>query len=84
MTTSELSTDTLLSRITIDPEVCHGKPVIRGLRYPVESILEYLSAGDSFEDVLAEFPDLERDDLRACIEFATQSLKLRSWHLVAA
>ncbi|MBN8421269.1 MAG: DUF433 domain-containing protein [Verrucomicrobia bacterium] len=78
------STNTLLSRITIDPEVCHGKPVVRGLRYPVESMLEYLSSGDSFEEVLAEFPDLERDDLRACIEFANQSLKLRSWQLVAA
>ncbi|MFC5454193.1 DUF433 domain-containing protein [Prosthecobacter fluviatilis] len=77
-------TNSLLSRITIDPEVCHGKPVIRGLRYPVESMLEYLSSGDTFEEVLAEFPDLERDDLRACIEFANQSLKLRSWQLVAA
>ena len=74
----------LLSRITIDPEICHGKPVIRGLRYPVESMLEYLSGGDSIDDVLAEFPDLERDDLRACIEFANQSLKLRSWQLIAA
>lgn len=84
MSISEQSADTLISRITIDPEICHGKPVIRGLRYPVESMLEYLSSGDSFEDVLAEFPDLERDDLRACIEFANQSLKLRSWQLVAA
>jgi uncharacterized protein (DUF433 family) len=74
----------LLSRITIDPEICHGKPVIRGMRYPVEAMLEYLSAGDSFDDVLAEFPDLERDDLRACIEFANQSLKLRSAQLIAA
>lgn len=74
----------LLSRITIDPEICHGKPAIRGLRYPVESMLEYLSSGDSFEDVLTEFPDLEKDDLRACIEFANQSLKLRSWQIVAA
>ena len=71
----------LLSRITIDPEICHGKPAIRHLRYPVESILEYLVAGDTFEDLLAEFPDLERDDLRACLEFAAQSLKLKSWHL---
>ena len=55
--------NSLLDRITIQPEVCHGKPVIRGLRYPVESLLEYLAAGDSFEDVLAEFPDLEREDL---------------------
>ena len=54
------------------------------LRYPVESLLEYLAAGDTFEDLLAEFPDLERDDLRACLEFATQSLRLKSQHLVLA
>ncbi|MBE2285976.1 MAG: DUF433 domain-containing protein [Prosthecobacter sp.] len=84
MSTTATAASPLLSRITIDPEVCHGKPVIRGMRYPVESILEYLSAGDSFDDVLAEFNDLERDDLRACIEFANLSLKLRSWQLVAA
>ena len=74
----------LLSRITIDPEICHGKPAIRHLRYPVESMLEYLSAGDSIEDLLREFSDLERDDLLACLEFATQSLKLKSQHLVLA
>jgi len=74
----------LLSRITIDPEICHGKPAIRHLRYPVESLLEYLAAGDSLEDLLAEFPDLERDDLRACLEFAAQSLKMKSKHLVLA
>jgi uncharacterized protein (DUF433 family) len=60
----------LLSRITIDPEICHGKPVIRGLRYPVESMIEYLAAGDSIDDLLMEFPDLEREDLLACLEFA--------------
>jgi len=74
----------LLSRITIQPDICHGKPVIRGRRYPVESVLEYLAAGDSFEDVLAEFPDLEREDLLACLEFAAQSLKVKSQHLVLA
>jgi len=74
----------LLSRITINPEVCHGKPVIRGLRYPVESLLEYLAGGDSIEEVLAEFPDLQREDLLACLEFAAQSLKLKSQHLVVA
>jgi uncharacterized protein (DUF433 family) len=74
----------LLSRITIDPEICHGKPAIRHLRYPVESMLEYLVAGDTFEDLLVEFPDLERDDLRACLEFAAQSLKLKSQHLALA
>ena len=74
----------LLSRITIDPDICHGKPAIRHLRYPVESMLEYLTAGDSFEDLQAEFPDLEREDLQACLEFANQSLKLKSRHLVLA
>jgi uncharacterized protein (DUF433 family) len=72
----------LLSRIIIDPAICHGKPVVRGLRYTVESLLEYLAGGDSIDDVLAEFPDLEREDLLACLEFATQSLKLKSQHLV--
>ena len=72
----------LLSRMTIDPEVCHGKPVIRGLRYPVESMLEDLAAGDSIEDLLAEFPDLEREGLLACLEFAARSLQARSQHLV--
>jgi uncharacterized protein (DUF433 family) len=74
--------NSLLERITIQPEICHGKPVIRGLRYPVESVLEYLAAGDSFETVLTEFPDLEREDLLACLEFATHSLKVKSQHLV--
>ena len=73
-----------LSRITINPEICHGKPVIRGMRYPVESILEYLAAGDSMDDALAEFPDLEREDLLACFEFAAQSLRMKSQHLALA
>ena len=74
----------LLSRITIDPDICHGKPAIRHLRYPVESMLEYLVAGDTFEDLIAEFPDLERDDLRACLKYAAQSLKLKGAHLALA
>ena len=76
--------NSLLSRITIDPAVCHGKPVIRSLRYPVESILEYLAAGDSLDDLLAEFADLEREDLLACLEFAAESLKVKSQHLALA
>ena len=74
----------LLARITIDPEICHGKPTVRGLRYPVDALLEYLAAGDSIEDVLAEFPDLERDDLLACLEFAARALQVRSQHLALA
>jgi uncharacterized protein (DUF433 family) len=71
----------LLSRITVDPEICHGKPCIRGLRYPVESILEYLAGGDSIEDLLEEFPDLEREDILACHEFSRRMLTAKSVHL---
>ena len=60
----------LLQRITILPEVCHGKPTIRGLRYTVEGILEYLRGGDSIEDILVEFEDLEREDVEACLAHA--------------
>jgi uncharacterized protein (DUF433 family) len=74
----------LLSRITIDPEICHGKPCVRGLRYPVESLLEYLAGGDTAEDLLAAFPDLEVEDIQACLSFAASSLKARSTHLAAA
>lgn len=84
MTLTMNDNPTLLGRITIDPTVCHGKPTIRGLRYPVEAMLEYLAAGDTFDDILTEFPELEREDLQACLQFAAQSLKLKSLHFVAA
>lgn len=58
-----------LERITFDPAVCHGQPVVRGLRYPVEALLALLSAGMTIEEVLADYPDLERDDLLAALEF---------------
>ena len=60
---------TRLDRITSDPTVCHGQPTVRGLRYTVESLLELLSAGMSIDEVLEDYPDLERDDLLAALEF---------------
>ncbi|MDQ2097554.1 MAG: DUF433 domain-containing protein [Tychonema bourrellyi B0820] len=54
-----------LLRITIDPNICHSKPCIRGLRYPVEFILELLSSGMSTEEILSDYDDLERDDILA-------------------
>ena len=62
----------LLDRITIDPQICHGKPVIRGLRYPVETMLELLSAGMTIDEILADYEDLEREDLLAVLTFATR------------
>ena len=79
-----MSNENLLSRITVDPEICHGKPCVRGLRYPVETILEYLAGGDSVEDLLAEFPDLEREDILACLEFSRRMLAAKTAHLVLA
>jgi uncharacterized protein (DUF433 family) len=58
-----------LDRIVSDPAVCHGQPTVRGLRYPVESLLELLSSGMTIEEVLADYPDLGRDDLLAALEF---------------
>jgi len=69
--------DALLSRITIDPEICHGKPCVRGLRYPVETLLDLLSSGMTFEKILADYPDLERDDLLAVLAFAARLARTR-------
>jgi len=73
-----------LLRITINPSVCHGKPVIRNTRYTVESILEYLAGGDEMEDILNEFKDLVREDILACIAYATASMKLKDIEVPAA
>lgn len=62
----------LAERITVDPAICHGKPCIRGLRYPVETILELLSAGMTIEEILADYDDLERDDILAALAFAAR------------
>jgi uncharacterized protein (DUF433 family) len=59
----------LLQRITSDINICHGKPCIRGLRYPVEFLLELLSAGMSIDEILADYDDLERDDIFATLLF---------------
>ncbi len=68
---------TLMDRITIDPAVCHGKPCIRGLRYPVESLLELLSSGMTIEQILADYEDLERDDLLAALEYAARVTQVK-------
>ena len=58
-----------LDRITTDPNICHGQPTVRGLRYPVESLLELLASGMTIDEVIEDHPDLERDDLLAALEF---------------
>ena len=61
-----------MQRITHNPEICHGKPCIRGLRYPVKFILELLSSGMTIEDILADYDDLESDDILAVLLFAAR------------
>ena len=66
----------LLNRVTIDPEVCNGKPVIRGMRITVKTILEYLAAGETVENLLNAYPILEKEDIQAAILFASKFLDL--------
>jgi uncharacterized protein (DUF433 family) len=61
----------------MDPEICHGKPTIRGLRYTAESILELLSSGLASEEILSDYEDLERDDILAALDFARQLSQIR-------
>jgi uncharacterized protein (DUF433 family) len=67
----------LTERITIDPNICHGKPTIRGLRYPVETILELLSSGMTIDEILNDYEDLERDDILAALNFATRLSQIK-------
>ncbi len=62
----------ILQRITINPNVCHGKPTIRNKRYPVENILELMASGMTSEEILADYGDLEKEDLQACLLFAAK------------
>jgi uncharacterized protein (DUF433 family) len=75
--------DSLLSRITIDPAVCHGKPCVRGLRYPVETLLVLLSSGMTINEILADYEDLERDDLLAVLAFAARLARTHRLHPVS-
>ena len=59
-------------RITIHPDICNGKPVIRGTRITAQTVLEFLAAGDSVEDVLEEYPGLAREDVQACLNYASK------------
>ena len=59
-------------RIIVNPDVCNGKPVIRGTRITAQTVLEFLAAGDSVEDVLEEYPSLTREDVQACLDYASR------------
>ena len=73
-----------IDRITFDPEICHGKPCIRGLRYPVQNVLEWLARGMSVEEILADYEDLEREDILAVLAYAAQIAQVKSVSRLAA
>lgn len=74
----------IIERITLDPAICHGKPCIRGLRYPVETILELLGAGMTTDEILADYEDLEYDDILAVLHFAARLTQIKRIQSVAA
>jgi len=80
----KMETATLLKRITVNPEICHGKPCIRDLRYPVEIILELLSAGMTNDEILADYEDLEYADILASLAFATRLSQVKRMETVLA
>ena len=71
------------SRITIDPSICHGKPTIRGSRLLVTTILELLAGGASWDELLADYPGLEADDIKASLDYAVQLAHFKSLPLAA-
>ena len=79
-----MASNELIQRITIDPLICHGKPCIRGLRYPVEMILDLLSGGMTAEEILADYEDLEPEDLQAVYAYAAHVSRVKQILPVAA
>ena len=72
------------NRITLDPQICHGKPCIRGLRYPVESVLEWLASGMSIDEILADYEDLEREDILAVLAYAARIAQVMTARIINA
>lgn len=75
---------TLLQRITLNPEICHGKPTIRNMRYPVSMILDLLSAGMTTEELIADYPSLEKEDIQACLLYASLLSETKTIHKLSA
>ncbi|HKK40296.1 MAG TPA: DUF433 domain-containing protein [Cryomorphaceae bacterium] len=58
------------NRITIDPQICHGKPIVRGMRWPVEVILDMLGSGMTPDEIISDHPELDKEDILACLKYA--------------
>ena len=67
-----------IERITLNPAVCHGRPTIRNMRFTVAQLLELLAAGMNEEEILADYPYLEEEDIKACLRYAAQIANART------
>jgi uncharacterized protein (DUF433 family) len=67
----------LMERISVDPNVCHGQPCVKGTRVMVWLVLNYLANGDSIKDILVAYPNLTREDVRACLAYAAEAARER-------
>jgi uncharacterized protein (DUF433 family) len=74
----------LIKRITINPEICNGRPTIRNTRYTVDLLLDLLSAGMSEKEIIDDYPALEIKDIKACLAFASQLSKVKSVNRIVA
>ena len=76
--------ESLLSRITINQDICHGKPSIRNMRYPVELILDLLASGMTSLEIIEDYPAIVDEDIRACLAFASRLIRVKSIHKIVA
>ncbi len=74
----------LLQRITVNPEICHGRPSLRNMRYTVSMILDLLSAGMTTEELIADYPALEKEDIQACLLYASRLSETKTIHKLSA
>ena len=70
--------------ITVDPAICHGKPCVRGLRYPVENVLEWLASGMTTEQILEDYPDLNKEDILAVPSYAARLSHVKRFERLVA
>jgi len=76
--------ESLIKRITINADVCHGKPTIRNMRYPVEMVMELLSSGMTWKEIMKDYPAIVEDDIRACLLYVTKLSRVKTMHKVFA
>lgn len=76
--------ESLLQRITIDLDICHGKPTVSRLSYPVENMLELMASGMTIDELLLGYPDLEKDDFLPCFEYAAKLMQIKSIYKIVS